>query len=335
MLSRWDVVLVDEDLIKRLPLPLAQICRRAQNAKSALEQHQAAYYFWEVSLKLLASTAVVEYAELKDDDPQLAERLQNLARPAIGHWWEFARRLVPILADRGDEGFAAIRDLMFTRARSDMPRCTGLDAALREAVEQQEGSRSTVRLTEMFNRLVQYRNQELGHGASGQKPRAFYEKMSASLLGGMGELFGRLDVLAGRRLVYVADVRRQSSGQWIIERLELVGDSARRIESLEVGAEGVPFLPRPDLVYLEKPSGESSLGLPALRSLHPLVFFKHDSGEVFFLNSQRGKKQADFLCYNTGQVIKREVFGPEQRELFARIFGSAPDGASVETWSAK
>jgi hypothetical protein len=46
---------IDEDLIKRLPLPMAQVCRRAQNAKSAIEQHQAAFYFWEIALKLLSA----------------------------------------------------------------------------------------------------------------------------------------------------------------------------------------------------------------------------------------------------------------------------------------
>lgn len=92
----------DEDLIRRLPLPLAQLYRRAHNAKTALERHHAAYYLWEAALKLLGSVAVVEYAEFKEHDDQLAERLRNLARPSVGHWWEFVHRLVPVLAETGD-----------------------------------------------------------------------------------------------------------------------------------------------------------------------------------------------------------------------------------------
>ena len=62
----------------------------------------------------------------------------------------------------------------------------------------------------------------------------------------MVEVLGKLDVLAGRRLIYVGEVRRQSSGDWLVERYELIGESARRIESLQVpeGQETGPAPPR-------------------------------------------------------------------------------------------
>src|SRR5205085_10027548 len=93
----------DEDLVRRLPLPLAQLLRRAHNAKTALERHLTAFYLWEAALKLLGSAAVVEYAARGEPHPQLAERLQNLARPSLGHWWELVRLLTAELAERGDE----------------------------------------------------------------------------------------------------------------------------------------------------------------------------------------------------------------------------------------
>src|SRR3954449_11957922 len=94
---------VDESLVQRLPTPLVKLVRRARNAKTPLDRHQDAYYLWEAALKLLGSVAVVEYAQLGDHDPQLVALLENLARPAVGHWWLFVRRLVPVLADAGDE----------------------------------------------------------------------------------------------------------------------------------------------------------------------------------------------------------------------------------------
>src|SRR5438552_2039547 len=149
-----DTIGVNESLVQRLPLPLVKLVRRAQNAKTPLDRHQAAYYLWEASLKLLASVAVVEYAELGDRDPELVAMLENLARPTVGHWWEFVRRLVPVLAGSGDEGFIRVRDLVLGRVRDDLPRAAGLDVAL---VEHQKGdkasARATVRLTELFARL--------------------------------------------------------------------------------------------------------------------------------------------------------------------------------------
>src|SRR4051794_31450730 len=118
----------DDDLARRLPLPLAQLYRRAHNAKGARDRHDTAYCLWEAALKLLGATAVVAYAERGEPAPELAERLQNLARPALGHWWEFVRRLLPVLADAGDGGFGHARDHVLGRARTDLPRIAGLDA---------------------------------------------------------------------------------------------------------------------------------------------------------------------------------------------------------------
>src|SRR5262249_22241210 len=157
----------------------------------------------EAALKLLGSVAVVEYAALENHDPRLVEMLENLARPSVGHWWEFVRRLVPVLGDSGDEGFARVRELLLGRARDDLPRAAGLDVVL---VEQQKGkspARATVRLTDLFDRLAQYRNNELGHGAAGQRAGPFYERMARAMLGGVVEVLGELDVVAGRRLIYV------------------------------------------------------------------------------------------------------------------------------------
>ncbi len=328
----------DEELLRQLPLPLAQLYRRAHNAKTPLERHQAAYYLWEASLKLLGSVAIVEYAELGDQDPELAERLRNLVRPALGHWWEFVRRLVPILADAGPEyeNYQALRDLVLGRIRDDLPWAAGLDAQLNELLETGRGSRSTVRLSELFERLVRYRNREFGHGAAGQRSGEFYGRMGHSLLSGVAEILRRLDVLAGRRLLYVADVRRQASGRWLVERYALKGESARRIESLEVPETEVASLPHPERVYLQAPVSPSCPPLfAALRSLHPLVLFIPDAEEVYFLNSRRGQLRVEYLCYSSGNVVEKEELGTEHRELLGSVLGVPVDRDSIEAWAER
>src|SRR5262245_59297730 len=93
-----------EALLRRLPLPLAQLHRQAQNALEPFERHQAAYFLWEAALKLLGSVAVVTYAELAVQDPKVVEALPSLARPSLGDWWEAVRLLVTALAGALDSG---------------------------------------------------------------------------------------------------------------------------------------------------------------------------------------------------------------------------------------
>jgi serine/threonine protein kinase len=325
----------DEELVRRLPLPLAQLYRRADNAKTALERHNAAFCLWEAALKLLASVAIVAYTERGQSADELDDRLQNLARPALGHWWEFVRLLVPLLADTGDEGFSAVRELVLGRTRDDLPRSAGLDAALREALDEPAGARTTVRLTELFDWLVRYRNRELGHGAPGLRSRSFYDQMGPALLLAVAELLGRIDVLAGRRLIAITDVRRQTDGSWLIERYELRGEAPRRLESAQRHESEAEHLPRPERLYLDRSDPKDDGEPAALWSLHPLVLYIHESNEVFFLNARRGMRRVEYLCYSPGRTIQRDDLADERRALLAKVLKVDVNGAQAEAWAAQ
>ncbi|HTU19871.1 MAG TPA: hypothetical protein VMG10_17545 [Gemmataceae bacterium] len=151
--------IVDANLVARLSLPLAQLYRRAANAKGPLERHLTAFYLWEAALKLLASAALAVYAVRPRQVPILVERLKNLARPSLGHWWEFVQLLVPALAADGDPGFAEVKKLLLGGTRHDLLLVAGLDVALLKALGKQTSPRATMRLAELFERLVSYRNQ--------------------------------------------------------------------------------------------------------------------------------------------------------------------------------
>src|SRR4051812_8335766 len=90
----------DDALALRLPLPLAQLYRRAHNASSSQDRHHAAYYLWEAALKLLGSAAVACYLDSgRRPDAALAELLGNLSRASVGHWWGIARSVTKELAN--------------------------------------------------------------------------------------------------------------------------------------------------------------------------------------------------------------------------------------------
>ncbi len=313
-----------EELIRRLPLPLAKLYRHAINAKSSLERHQAAYFLFEAGLKLLAVSAVASYAARPTDDPQITKQLESLSRPSLGEWRKYVRLLIPILA--ADPGFAAIQQIL-ERSRDDLPRAAGLDAVLREVTEKKLGARSTVRLNELFDRLVTYRNLELGHGASGLRVEAFYGRMERSLLAGIPEILGRLDVLAGRRLVYFADVTLRSNGNWLVERFELIGEMPRRLEPLELQPNEAGRLLAPDRVYLEAKDAQQQAA--ANTPLYPLVIFDSKTNELLFLNAQRGKQRCDYLCYSSGEVQQNDELGGQMSDLSTRIFAKPADAQSA------
>jgi WD40 repeat protein/serine/threonine protein kinase len=323
---------LDEALLQRLPLPLAQLYRRAHNAKTPLERHLTAFSLFEAALKLLGSVAVVAYSRLGQADPELTECLHNLARPSLGHWWEFVRRLVPVLADACDAPFVSLRELLLGRTRDDLPRAAGLDAALRETLEGKSGARATVRLTELFDRLVQYRNKVVAHASPGQLKDDFNERMAGALLLGLAEILSRLDVLAGRRLLYIAEVR-QVAGLWLIQRYELLGEHARRIVALEWPREKANQLPDGERVYLDEAFAADQPG--ALEALHPLLVYEADLEEVLFLNARRGRQRTEYLCYTSGRVADRPNLGSEQRALLARVLGLEVGPEQAEQWAAR
>ncbi|HEV3142808.1 MAG TPA: protein kinase [Gemmataceae bacterium] len=329
-MSNFEALHLNEELIKRLPLPLAQLYRRAHNAKAPLERYLAAFYFWEAGLKLLGAVCVIEYVRLGKPEAELQECLENLARPSLGQWWELVRRLVPVLADAQVSGFVPLRDLLLGRSRDDLPRCAGLDAALLEALDNKRSPGVTVYIAELFDRLVRYRNKYIGHGAVGHHGNDVYQRMGKTLLLGIAQLFAHLDVLAGRQLVYISEVR-QVQGQWLIERAELMGENASRLQAL--------WRPREDSSTL--PDGERLYGAlaergPELICLHPLLTYDPEANECAFLNARRGRSKTEYLCYTTGATFTRDDLGGEQRALLAQALGMAEvSQGQADAWAAR
>jgi hypothetical protein len=322
----------DKDLPRGLPLPLAQLYRQAQNAGSALERHQAAWFLWEAALKLLSYTAVVEYAQRSDRDPSLAERVQSLAPPSRGSWWEsslghcldLVRLLVPVLACDGDAGFQQVRELLLGRGRKDLPRAAGVERVLREAFHGEAVEpRAEIRLSELFDRLITYRNHALAPGVSG-RTEDFFERIGRVLREAFTEVFADLDVLAGRRLVFVTSLHEQHSGGWLLERQDLTDGTPRRLGALELPASAQ--LPRPGQLYLERARLEAPIQLRT--PVHPVLVYDPEREEISFLNGRPGDHPV-YLCYTTGRQQDRPDLDGDVSEFLARLQASPePDDIS-------
>ena len=99
----------DERLLRELPLPLAKLRRRSQNARGGLERHQSAFYLFEAALKLMAAAGLGALTGGKATTDLKEERLDFLLRPSLGRWWEITRHLLPGLAKSGP-GFQRLHD---------------------------------------------------------------------------------------------------------------------------------------------------------------------------------------------------------------------------------
>ena len=158
--------------------------------------------------------------------------------------------------------------------------------------------------------------------------------MASALFGGMTELLEKLDVLAGRRLIYIGEVRRQSAGDWLVERFELIGESSRRIESLTVPEGWETALPRPERVYIERAASEAPGGCGVILCLSPLIHFQPEYEQVFFLNARRGKRQAEYLCYHDGEQSRRDL-AAEHSVLLASVLNLDADVEDAQAWAAR
>src|SRR5262249_7262774 len=132
---------------------------------------------------------------------------------------------------------------------------------------------------------------------------------------------------------------RQVGGLWLVQRYELVGESARRIPSLELPRREALRLPDAERVYLEEPApgpaGHADPGAAELRPLHPLLLYDADAEEVLFLSARRGGKRTEYLCYTTRRTVDRPDLGTEQRALLARVLGMEIAEGQAEQWAAQ
>jgi hypothetical protein len=88
-----------------------------------------------------------------------------------------------------------------------------------------------------------------------------------------------------RRLVYVDEIRRQTSGNWLITQFDLSGEIPRKLVPLELNdLERAKHLV-PQRVSVATAEQTDDL-LPVLRPLHPLVLLDLAEAKVFFLNSK-------------------------------------------------
>jgi predicted Ser/Thr protein kinase len=319
-------------LLQTLPLPLAQLLRRALNGKSAAERHHGAFYLAEGTLKIAAAARVglwMERALVPGGD--LARKLEALVLPSLGHWCEFLRELTLSLSKRPDAALLPpiCNAAELARKRSDW---THVAALCRRGVELEifgeEPAKQALRRGALgfFDLVVAYRNVVIGHGA--QRTTAFYDELARLLLDAVVEVLAEPSLLGGLELAQA--------------RIELDGEASR---TAWYGLTGLAGLPRGDDAG-DAIAGQLYLIGPGARvPLHPLLVYRQEDElgreQIGFLNKAARRRadreasagavhRAEYLDYASGQTLDGVDTRGALTALLARLEGRAVTATEVD-----
>ena len=321
--------------IAQMPLPLAQISRRARNAKNRTDTHLNALFLDEATIKLVACgrVASVLSAGLDAKDP-LARQMEQVCHPSLGQWNGLARDCGKALGKRQDrallplalpldshEALPAVRAWAEAACEGDNPPLE--KASIREPLKL--GAQG------FFDLVTTYRNKVLGHGAVPLP--AFLEKMGPLLLAAAEEVLGLPSLLGGLSLAFARLVPDGNSAR--LEWSGLTGTASLGLTANEVGPEPAVTSGDPRLV-----SGQVFLVGPGVRlGLHPLIVYVEDENErerVGFLNGVQTRKdgvevkKSEYLDYATGESLRGIEAKEGLRAFLARLKGRDISADDVE-----
>lgn len=330
-----------DDLLGRLPLPLAQLYRRALNAKTALDRHHNAYYLAEATLKLSACLRIgIALAQGIEPGSPLAQSLEALCLPSTGHWVGFLRDTNDYLRRRPDAALLPLADAADKLLQHQaLPAVTAfVERVSRTAGDEQppltpELVRVPLRqgVLGFFNLVAAYRNQIFGHGA--QRSPAYYEEVGPLLLEAVLAVL-RLPFLFGGLHLAVARLELGSSGREATVAWQgLIGPVSLPLPPEAAGPESATSRIVPGQLYFV----DRGVRVP----LAPLVVYHEDGSgreRVGFLNRAVTRKaggadevrRCDYLDYATGDPLRESDAHEELTRLLGRLRGRDVPQAEVD-----
>ena len=313
------------EYLLRLPLPLAQLYGRANNAKDARGRHDNAFYLFEALIKLTATPLIAAYRQEiaggAKRDPELDRLLGQLGLPSLGHWTGFLRELAKRFGERADAATHPLGNLsdQLTRIRRDLPAALALYRRIKNGPDGAPAGDQTCSVLDVLDALVQYRNAVFGHGA-GRSLSFFKNEMGPLLMPAAGEILaeGVIDPLgvSGSRLVFITEVRAVDRERWGGNFRDLTGLQSQPIEPIVLDADEAanvaPF--RTAVLW-------PGYRLPLL--IHPLLVYRENelSEEVLFLNRDRNGRQVELLSYASGRIERDRELAPALASLLSELTG--------------
>jgi len=315
------------EYLQRLPLPLAQLYRRAYNAKDPRGRHDAAFYLFEAGVKLGAAAHVQTYhREFEAGGPRAAnvdELLRHLSLPSLGHWVGIIRELARHFGRRADHATHPLGHVweQLSSRRRNMPGVLALFRRIKNGPDGEPSGDQSCTLLELFEAMVQYRNGVFGHG--GLRFDSFFaEEMGPLMFPAINEVLAdgvlNLSGPRGSRLIYLGDTRPTADGQMEITVRELSGTDGWTAAPLVVDEE-VPATGSRCGVAIVWPGHRRPL------LLEPLLAYREGelADEVLFLNRDRNGREVEYLSYSSGRTLRDAATAPVLAQLMARLVPQA------------
>jgi WD40 repeat protein/serine/threonine protein kinase len=343
----FDTVRLSAD-IARLPLPLAQTLRRALNAKSPQEAHTAAYYFFECALKLSASAQIGVYVALGCQEAQLNELIENITRASTGHWLAILREVSSHLSKRSDKSLIPLSDVNERLTKKEpRPAARAFLDFVAKMTEKPDG-RKSLNCLDLFDAIVNYRNQELGHGA--QRTRDFYAEAAPLIVDAAVEAVNALRPLGDLQLAVARDVvdHKTSRAARLYQRLagdgiqapvtgvQAIDDDKTILAGRVVLAGGITrVILHPLVVYEVDELERDRVGFVNLVSAKRVaagtqVLQRQKDGAVKRSTTQITVKKVEYLDYDSGARIEGQDATEELADLLTRLRGTRVTADSVD-----
>jgi serine/threonine-protein kinase len=307
------------DYLVRLPLPLAQLYRRAFNAKDARGRHDNTFYLFEALVKLAAAPLAAAYVrDLRAGGTRieaLDRLLAHLALPSLGQWVAMLRELARHFGGR--PGPLAHLWQQLDAQRRDLPAVLALYRRIKNGPDGQQAGDRSCSLLQLLDALVQYRNSVFGHGAG--RFEAFYgQEMGPLLFPAANAVLAEhvLDPLGppGSRLVTLTEVRTVDEDRVEVGVRELVGLEGERAVPLALSkAQAAALLP--NRVAVLRPDD------PVPLRLDPLLVYRESetTDDLLFLNRDRNGRQVEYLSYTTGRTEQDRTTAPALAALLELV----------------
>ncbi|MCS7015601.1 MAG: protein kinase [Gemmatales bacterium] len=305
-----------------LPLPLVQLLRASECAKTAAERFFFARQLWETTIRLVGSICLASWAQRQGQESNPASGFPSLWRldseeagslalqsPLAG-WWRWVRLLLPGLCNSNDPVAVRLRDWLHGE-------CSLQDTCSLSSLQQLLALPSPTSLPRTPAAWLEHyvlAAPALAAFEPGAPDPQEWDSKSQALVQTWAQLLASGSFFELIRWVFLARVEQEGEGTYRLARLDLSGKSPRWLPPLVLTGAENEGLPSPGRLYLELSTSfpgnsyllshsgplHDSLRPWAALPLYPLVLYRFDTEETLFLHGISGEQEALYVAAVSG-----------------------------------